>query len=94
MTADEQMALSYYRAGLEQRMPEYVPARVKLVAKVRGDFPFNGTIVSAGEHDCECNQWGAVSVHANDGSLLGIKPNEFEPIAWCNNPYKTTGGQA
>lgn len=84
---DEKMALNYYRAGLEQRRPDYVPARIRLPATVRGDFPFNGTVAEDGEYDCQCNQWGAVSVLANDGTLLGIKPKEFEVIAWQNNPH-------
>lgn len=90
---DEQMALEYYSAGLEQRRPGFVPARVQLKQRVRGDFPFHATSAEATEHDCDCNQWGAVSVRANDGSMLGIKPAEFEPIAWKPNPHQNTKEQ-
>lgn len=82
---DGEMALNYYRAGIEQRRPDYVPARVRLPAAVRGDFPFSHTMALTGDHDCESNQWGALSVRASDGSMLGIKPAEFEPIAWRHN---------
>ena len=76
----------YYRAGLEQRVPRVVPSRVYLPMTVRGDFPIgHGTIAEAGEHACESNRYGALSVRATNGQMLGIKPAEFEPIAWREN---------
>lgn len=82
---NEQKALNYYRCATEKRRPDYVPSRVRLVERVRGDGAFRSTIADAGEHDCECNQWGAVSVLARDGSMLGLRPAEFEPIEWRHN---------
>lgn len=79
-------AIDYYRAGLEHRAPQWVPSRVRLCAAVRGDPPLgHASVAEAGEHDCECNQWGAVSVLATDGKMLGIRPSEFEPVAWREN---------
>ena len=79
-------ALDYYRAGLEHRAPKWVPSRVRFPARVRGDYPFgHTTLAEAGDHDCESNRYGALSVIATDGTLLGIKPAEFEPLEWREN---------
>ena len=86
-TADHNAcAADYYRAGMEKRAPKWVPAKVRLVSEVRGDFPVgHTTAVAAGDHDCECNKWGAVSVVAGDGKSLGLRPAEFEALAWRVN---------
>lgn len=39
-----------------------------------------------GEYDCSCNQYGAVSVKASDGTMLGVRLEEFEPLEWVPNP--------
>ena len=79
-------ALEYYRAAAEDRAPKWVPSRVRLAVLVHGDFPIgHRTIAEAGDHDCDSNRWGAVSVRATNGLMLGIKPREFEPIAWREN---------
>ena len=76
-------ALDYYRAAVEGRAPRWVPSRIRLLATLRGDFPFgHSTVAPAGDYDCECNQWGAVSIRCSNGQGLGVKPAEFEPIAW------------
>lgn len=81
-----EQALDYYRAAVESRAPKWVPSRVRLDGPVRGDYPFaHTTLAEAGEHDCESNHWGAVSVRATNGQMLGVKPDEFEPIAWREN---------
>jgi hypothetical protein len=82
---DDQKAAAYYKAGMLQEAPPFVPARGRVKNEQLGDFPFCGAGVPAGEHDCHCNKWGAVSVKARDGKLLGLRPNEFEPIAWREN---------
>lgn len=83
---NEAAALEYYRAGLENRAPLYVPSRVLLPKRVTGDFPIgHSTMAEAGEYDCYSNKWGAISVRASNGKLLGIRPAEFEPIAWRKN---------
>ena len=76
---DDQKAAAYYRSGM--------------LKEQFGDGPFRGAGVSAGEHDCRCNKWGAVSVSARDGKLLGLRPDEFEPVAWRESGAdRTTGG--
>ena len=83
---NEAAALEYYRAGLEKRAPLYVPSRVRLLKRVTGDVPIgHSTMAEAGEHDCYSNKWGAISVRASNGKLLGIRPTEFEPLAWREN---------
>ena len=86
LPTDTEMALEYYRAAVEQRKPPWVPARVRLHGPVRGDYPIGHlTLAEAGDHDCESNRWGAVSVRAANGQMLGVKPTEFEPLAWRKN---------
>ena len=84
--SDCMKALDYYRAGLEKRAPKWVPCRVLLKGPVRGDYPIgHTTLAEAGEHDCESNRYGAISVRATNGQRLGVKPAEFEPIDWRGN---------
>jgi hypothetical protein len=84
--SDCMKALDYYRAGLEQRAPKWVPCRVLLEGPVRGDYPIgHTTLAEAGEHDCESNRYGAISVRATNGQMLGVKPAEFEPLEWRKN---------
>jgi hypothetical protein len=87
---DTEKALNYYRAAANRWRPDYVPARILLPEDVRSDLPMfsresRGYYANAGEHDCKCNQYGAVSVTAENGQQLGVKPNEFEVIAWKEN---------
>jgi hypothetical protein len=84
--SDCMKALDYYRAGLEQRAAKWVPCRVLLEGPVRGDYPIgHTTLAEAGEHDCESNRYGAISVIATNGQRLGVKPAEFEPLEWRKN---------
>jgi hypothetical protein len=79
-------ALEYYQAAFEHRRPTWVPSRVSVPHQVRGDPPFGHTmVVDPGEHACECNQWGAVSVRARNGQMLGIKSREFSVLTWQRN---------
>jgi len=79
-------AVEYYRAGLEQRAPKFVPSRVRLHGPVRGDFPIGHlTLAEAGDHDCDSNRYGAISVRAANGKMLGVKPAEFDVITWREN---------
>ncbi len=82
---DDQKAAAYYKAGLLQKAPPFVPARVRVLREQFGDAPFRGAGVAAGECDCQCNKWGAVSVIARDGKPLGLRLDEFEPVAWVEN---------
>lgn len=91
--SDMEKSLDYYRSGMmqrcaEARRPKYVPSRVRLTQRVTGDWPIgHGTQSGPGEYDCDSNQYGAVSIRAEDGKMLGLRPNEFEPIAWAANPH-------
>lgn len=81
--AEAVRALDYYRAAFRRERPAYVPATIRLLHDVRGDAPLgHRSVARAGKHECECNQFGAVSVRAEDGHMLGIKPAEFEPVTW------------
>lgn len=82
---DVEMALDYYRAAVEDRRPNFVPSRVRLPKAVTGEGPFRSTRAQAGEHECAANEWGAISVVASNGQRLGVKPREFEVIAWRKN---------
>lgn len=83
---DKDKAIEYYRAGLEKREPAWVPSRIRLQVNVQGDFPIGHlTVAKAGDHDCYSNRNGAISVIASDGSRLGIKPAEFDPLEWRKN---------
>jgi hypothetical protein len=57
-------------------------AKIRLFETVRGDWPIGHMFVAyAGVYDegqFEVNPQGAVSVKIRDGSLLGVKPDEFE----------------
>lgn len=53
--------------------------RVVLLKEVRGDFPIgHNTIAPAGVYDAFLNPHGAVAVIAENGQMLGVKPDEFE----------------
>lgn len=81
--AEAVRALDYYRAAFRRERPAYVPATIRLLHDVRGDAPLgHRSVARAGKHECECNQFGAVSVRAEDGHMLGIRPAEFEPVTW------------
>ena len=82
---DTEKALAYYKNGMLHEAPPFVPARVRLHSRVRGDGPFVATFADAGEHDCESNQWGAISVQATNGAMLGVKPAEFDVVTWRPN---------
>ena len=91
MTMDiKDCAIEYYRAGVEKRAPKWVPSRIRLDGPVRGDYPIgHRTLAEAGDHDCNSNRWGAVSVRATNGQMLGVKPAEFEPLEWRQNTPPT-----
>ena len=65
--------------------PPFVPARVLVTCRVRGDGPFASTTASAGEYECQSNQYGAVSIEADNGQMLGLRLNEFRVLAWRVN---------
>lgn len=82
---DEQKAAAYYKAGMLKQAPPWVPATVYVSREQFGDPPFRGAGVPSGDHACECNKWGAVSVLDRAGALLGLRLDEFEPRTWREN---------
>lgn len=82
---EAQQQRDYYKSCILKQAPTWVPSRVHVLRDQYGDPPFRGAGVPAGEHECRCNKWGAVSVIARDGTALGLRLDEFEPIAWRKN---------
>ena len=87
-----QKLAEYYKAGTEHRRPEWVPSKVVLGREVRGDMIFASTRVGPGIHECQCNQWGAISVKADNGKMLGIKWDECEIVELTANPQISRDG--
>jgi len=89
MTEHETNLLNYYRIAAKQsrtgEKPEYVPSHVRVIKLVCGDGPFMSSKVYPGDYECDSNQFGAVSVIANDNKPLGLRLDEFEPIKWRKN---------
>lgn len=92
--AELEAALDYHSAHYYGRLPAWVPVRVHLPAEVFGDPPFRGKGAAAGEHACQCNQHGAVSVVDRGGKLLGLRPAEFRVLEWRQAPSLSPQGVA
>ena len=67
-------------------IPERIPIRIRIQRAIRGDFPFWLTVVPPGDYPCDCNRYGAVSVEATNGQMLGLRPDEFEVLEDGPNP--------
>jgi hypothetical protein len=65
-----------------------IKGKVILINKVTGDWPFNNVMAPAGVYDAYVNPYGAVSVMATNGEMLGVKPNEFK---WLEKQEVTDG---
>ena len=93
MTDDQKMAVYYHCAATQGRTgakPPFVPSRVRILQRVSGDFPVGHySLVGPGEFDCTANQYGAVFVIAENGKKLGLRLDEFVPIAWAENSATT-----
>lgn len=88
---DTEKSLAYYKSAamssrVDPPVPPHVPCRVRISKTVCGDGPYRSTRIEPGEYDCQCNRFGAVSVVATNGQNLGLRLDEFEPIAWRENP--------
>lgn len=67
-------------------LPKLIPFKIKLSKSIHGDWPIgHDTVAKEGEYYCFCNQYGAVSVTAQNGRKLGLKPGEFEVLEWTEN---------
>jgi hypothetical protein len=66
---------------MEGPEPDRQCFKIYLPKLVHGDWPIgHKSIAQPGVHDAVANQHGAVAVILTDGSLLGVKPDEFEFI--------------
>lgn len=84
---DIEKSENYYKCGLRGVPPEFVPKSVLVLGTVHGDGPFNDTRVGSGIYECHSNRYGAISVTATNGSMLGLKQQEFEVVEWVENPH-------
>ena len=82
----------YYRGAFLQRgngdwpKPKFVPSKILLTQRIAGDWPVgHDSQAGPGEIPCECNQYGAVSVKAENGKMLGVKLHEFTVVEWKPN---------
>lgn len=79
---------AYHKSGQLQQRPPFIPMLVFLTETVRGDAPVSSHVFAPpGGYACHCNQWGAVSVRATDGSWLGVRLHEFTVTQWEANPH-------
>lgn len=86
---DQEKELEYFKSAAMQNRtgvkPKYIPEKILVKKRVRGDGPFSSIQIAPGEYGCECNQYGAVSVKATNGQMLGLRLDEFEPLSWTEN---------
>jgi hypothetical protein len=85
---DNAKALQYYKCGLRGIPPPFIPKQVLVLGTVHGDGPFVSTHIGSGIYECHSNKYGAISVRATNGSMLGLKPKEFEVVEWAENPHR------
>lgn len=80
-------AAAYFSAVFAKQPPSIVPATIHLDAEVRPDpsdhfkHP-DDLLITAGEHTCGANRWGALFAIASDGREMGIKPGEYRVLTW------------
>lgn len=68
-------------------IPKWIPAYIRTGDKVHGDGPWASTRAEPGVRPVECNRFGAMSVKATNGRMLGVKPGEVEEfVSWKINP--------
>jgi hypothetical protein len=86
---DQEKELAYFKTATTQNRtgekPPHVPCRISVHQRVCSEIPGDPTYVDAGVCECQCNPFGAVSVKAINGQMLGLRPDEFEIIAWRVN---------
>lgn len=89
---DQEKSHAFYKAVARDERPDFVPARIALKTAVFGDGPFRYMRAAPGEHECESNQWGAVSVLTAAGEKLGVRISECEVVAWRENTALSHAG--
>lgn len=78
----------YYLACWLNRRPAHLPETVQVLVEVVADDSVHDPLFKCtpGVCLCHCNEWGAVTVTAQNGKQLGLKPLEFTPVSWRANP--------
>jgi hypothetical protein len=79
---------------IPQHIPEGEVPTVRTNSTVRGDYVFAKTYALPGVHKAYMNAYGAVSIVAENGELLGLFPSEFEwvsgkPSRWGHGDKST-----
>lgn len=86
---NEMKAIEYYRAALMKKRPKWVPSRIRLVKQVSSSIPgINQVGFEPGDYESTSNQFGAVGVKMQNGKSLGVRQDEFIPVAWVENPHQ------
>ena len=77
-------ALEHRSLLYPKRFRGRVPKRIRILTEVRSDMPIMAAVMAMQdeEYDAWTNAHGAVSAILSDGTLLGVKPREFEVIEW------------
>lgn len=88
-TFEEQMA-DWRTCWFSRVKPDWVPSRVRLLQDVHSDPSrfHSASCAVAGDYDCRSNVFGAISVIADDGKPLGVRPFECEVLAFQVNRKK------
>jgi hypothetical protein len=91
VTPSDSPALQYRSEHYPASWNQKVPRRVRMAKTVTSELP-PIVLVSQGlsrlaaiggrEYDVWCNSHGAVTAILEGGELLGLRPYEFEIIAW------------
>jgi hypothetical protein len=70
------------------RFGDRVPLVIRMTKTVVTDLPFVAfdrsipLAIGENEYYCTVNSYGAVAAIGPEGEQLGVKPNEFEVVAW------------
>ena len=84
--------IAFLQSCLTQRgdspvRPEFVPFKVRLIKTIRSETPLRKAVAYIGEYHCQHNQWGAISVIADDGKELGVRPSECIVLEMFRNSH-------
>jgi hypothetical protein len=81
---DDSPALKHQSPHYPKRWGGKVPRRVLMTKTARSDIPLPRPLVATAgkEYDCWVNSHGAVAVIVGPYDSLGVKPDEFEVVAW------------
>lgn len=88
-TATDSPALAERKEGYPERYNGLVPMRVMVTHIVPEELPYflrqldpDRSVRLGEEYDVYVNSYGAVSAILSSGKMFGLKPDEFEVMAW------------